>query len=62
MLRQTFACVEQHAQDRIFRVTFSVGLAGFGGELAGPSLIEQADKALYEAKKAGRNCLKIAPD
>ena len=61
-LRQTFACVEQHAQDQIFRVTFSVGLAGFGGELAGPSLIEQADKALYEAKKAGRNCLKIAPD
>jgi diguanylate cyclase (GGDEF)-like protein len=41
-------------------VTASFGTAHkYGGELLG-SLYERADKALYEAKRAGKNCVKAA--
>ena len=38
------------------RVTVSVGVAGFGHEATDvAALVEKADGALYEAKRAGRN-------
>jgi diguanylate cyclase (GGDEF)-like protein len=39
--------------------TISVGVAtAQAGETAGTALIERADRALYEAKAAGRNCVR----
>lgn len=54
--------VERHDWERIapgLRVTVSAGIASSqdGEEIA--HLINRADTALYEAKKAGRNCLRI---
>jgi diguanylate cyclase (GGDEF)-like protein len=38
------------------RVTVSIGVAAFPGESAdAPTLIRRADRALYQAKEAGRN-------
>lgn len=56
--------VDQHGftyEDVSLHVTISVGVAGITAEDdKGVSLIGRADKALYEAKAAGRN--RIAPD
>ncbi|MCB1827227.1 MAG: sensor domain-containing diguanylate cyclase [Coxiellaceae bacterium] len=43
-------------------ITCSVGVSLWDPENAvdGEKLIEQADKALYQAKEAGRNCVKLA--
>jgi len=41
-------------------VTFSAGLAAFETEESIHGCIERADKALYEAKAAGRNCARTA--
>jgi PleD family two-component response regulator len=43
-----------------FPVTASVGVAEHLAEESDVSLIERADKALYAAKAAGRNCIKAA--
>jgi diguanylate cyclase len=42
------------------RVTFSAGLAAYETEETLHGCIERADKALYEAKAAGRNCSRAA--
>jgi diguanylate cyclase (GGDEF)-like protein len=42
-------------------VTISVGVVSvFGGDTTAISLIERADRALYEAKASGRNCVRTA--
>lgn len=43
-------------------ITVSIGIADLiqhGGDVAG--LLRQADRALYAAKAAGRNCTVVAP-
>ncbi|MBY6188224.1 GGDEF domain-containing protein [Marinobacter hydrocarbonoclasticus] len=43
------------------QITISIGLADRSGERSDPeAVIKAADQALYKAKKAGRNCLKLA--
>jgi diguanylate cyclase (GGDEF)-like protein len=43
------------------RVSISVGVASaFGGDSTSSALTERADRALYEAKAAGRNCVRTA--
>jgi diguanylate cyclase (GGDEF)-like protein len=43
-------------------VTISMGIASYGPESEGPAeLIASADKALYKAKSAGRNCCVMDP-
>lgn len=46
---------------RSARLTVSVGLAGFAGELDFEAFLKRADMALYEAKQAGRNRVVVAP-
>jgi diguanylate cyclase (GGDEF)-like protein len=45
-----------------FQITISQGLALAHAGDSVDSLIERADAALYAAKEAGRNCIKIADD
>jgi diguanylate cyclase len=52
------------SQDRTLRLTLSAGVAGIAesGAESQPSrtLVERADSALYQAKAAGRNCVREA--
>lgn len=59
-IRNDFSTVRHHAGEKEFAVTFSCGVADFPsfGKLS--TLCEAADKALYEAKHAGRNNVKKA--
>lgn len=43
------------ANNSNFFVTFSAGISSFDGINDASSIIEQADQALYEAKRMGRN-------
>ncbi|MCZ8183203.1 MAG: PleD family two-component system response regulator [Beijerinckiaceae bacterium] len=46
---------------KTLRVTASIGVATAAASLrSGDSLFKNADKAMYEAKRAGRNCVRIA--
>jgi diguanylate cyclase len=45
-----------HFHDRPVSVTASCGITGFRGEDSPDAAFDRADKALYQAKEAGRNC------
>ncbi len=60
-IRERFAELQQRAGDQEFRVTFSCGIAGWHDESA-QQLRERADRALYDAKARGRNCVVLATD
>ena len=47
-------------ESRVLRVTTSIGIAFTKGEISGPELLNRADAALYEAKRAGRDRYHIA--
>lgn len=56
-LRMAFAEAPQRAEDEVFRCTVSIGLAVSDATCCDLySLLTNADRALYRAKKAGRNC------
>jgi diguanylate cyclase (GGDEF)-like protein len=60
-LRQTVEATPFDAETRPQPVTVSVGVAAVENRLAGiEDLIDRADKALYEAKNAGRNRVKLS--
>lgn len=54
-LREDFSRIEFHANGQPFRCTFSAGLAVFPDCPDTPRLTETADRALYRAKREGRN-------
>jgi len=43
-----------------FNVTFSCGIADYDSNQSSNEMIDAADKALYVAKKEGRNCIRVA--
>lgn len=43
------------------RLTVSVGVATRLQDETAPATVDRADKALYAAKRAGRNCVQVAP-
>ncbi|MBI5846987.1 MAG: diguanylate cyclase [Nitrospirae bacterium] len=56
-LREDFAKICHTIKDGSFNVTFSCGIACPEPGMTGTALINEADRALYEAKRAGRNCV-----
>ncbi|WP_040408277.1 GGDEF domain-containing protein [Aureimonas ureilytica] len=59
-LRSAMASRPVPWNDDLIQVTVSVGVALAGAKLGLRSAIERADAALYEAKLAGRDCVKAA--
>lgn len=60
ILRESFAALHFQAGDHDFTCTFSAGIASYPGCSRSELLRECADRALYRAKQAGRNCIKLA--
>jgi diguanylate cyclase (GGDEF)-like protein len=56
-LREDFAKIRFHAGEIDFFCAFSAGVAAFPQFNDMKSLREAADRALYQAKNAGRNCV-----
>jgi diguanylate cyclase (GGDEF)-like protein len=62
-IRAGLAQIRQQADGEVFTVTFSCGIACFDDFSDAPKLTEAADKALYIAKRGGRNQVTLAsPD
>jgi len=59
-IRKAFEKISQHSDKGDFSVTFSCGLAEFPKFSNSTEITNAADRALYEAKAAGRNCVVIA--
>jgi diguanylate cyclase (GGDEF)-like protein len=59
-LRRHFGSVPQVAENEEFSVTFSAGLAVFPVFTTMDALSNMADKALYQAKRSGRNRVVLA--
>lgn len=59
-LRERFSQVRQYAEDEQFTVTFSCGISSFPAFGDATSLAGAADRALYKAKRSGRNCVVAA--
>lgn len=59
-LRSDFGRINFQGPEGEFSCTFSAGLASFSGSGPAEHLLEQADQALYRAKRAGRNRTVVA--
>lgn len=57
-IREVFSQLEHTSGDTEFKVSFSCGICEFTGENT-DHIIEQADEALYAAKKQGRNNVQL---
>lgn len=61
-LREGFSHVNHFHGDKEFTVTFSCGIAVFPDFFEAQKLVDAADKALYQAKRAGRNRIIVSTD
>ncbi|MBZ0104366.1 MAG: GGDEF domain-containing protein [Sulfuricella denitrificans] len=61
-LQQAFQKNPLQYENKQILVTFSAGLAALNPGENGHAMVMRADSALYQAKHAGRNCVKIAAD
>ena len=64
MLNRVRSLAVRHIDSPLGRVTISVGMAIWPSKFRTDtaSLVQQADRALYESKRGGRNRLSIAPE
>jgi len=60
-LRKQFAAVQHASTQGAFRATFSAGVASVPPNDDMQSVLDDADRALYLAKRAGRNQVALAP-
>jgi len=58
-IREAIENTVVHFEGQTLRVTVSIGLAERLPSEDGVSLIKRADEALYAAKRAGRNCIRL---
>ncbi len=56
-LRSAVSDYEFHTEHKTFHITISVGVAEYTKGMELTSLLHEADKALYQAKHRGRNCV-----
>lgn len=61
-IRQTIEDLEVQYRQESIRVTVSLGVAQWDGTAYLDDLVHAADKALYEAKHSGRNCVRRSSD
>ena len=54
-LRVSIEQMESHFQDRLIKVTVSLGISSFDPGDSPDTLLNRADEALYQAKRSGRN-------
>jgi diguanylate cyclase (GGDEF)-like protein len=54
-LRSSFAALRHYGPNGMFNVTFSAGIAGYPHHRSQVGVMQAADAALYQAKRAGRN-------
>lgn len=59
-IRKVFEDVIHQSGDEEFHVTFSCGIASYPEYKTSSALTNASDKALYDAKEKGRNCIKLA--
>jgi diguanylate cyclase (GGDEF)-like protein len=50
----------RHEGSAVGAMTISVGVAGAGPRVTRDSLVQRADRALYVAKRGGRNCARVS--
>ncbi len=59
-VRQSISELPMRFDDRTFNITMSFGIASLTEDIPDREiLLDQADRALYEAKSAGRNCCRV---
>ncbi len=58
-IRQRFSEISHTSQLNDLKCTFSAGVVEFDGNVETARLAAMADEALYTAKHAGRNCVRI---
>ncbi|WP_159744501.1 sensor domain-containing diguanylate cyclase [Luteimonas cellulosilyticus] len=62
LMRTAVENIDMHHDGHRVRLTVSIGIATrHGDEHAPAATIARADKALYAAKRQGRNCVQVAP-
>jgi diguanylate cyclase (GGDEF)-like protein len=59
-LRTAFSAIHFRHGTRSFGVRFSGGITGVENGATATNVVEKADKAMYEAKRSGRNCVVLA--
>ena len=59
-IREAFARVRQRSERGDFEVTLSAGIAEYPAHVGATALTAAADKALYEAKRGGRDRVEVA--
>lgn len=61
-LRHNIEMLNFEHEDRNIKITISLGVTECGGKSSIDEMLKRADKALYDAKNAGRNCVKVCLD
>lgn len=61
-LRREFSAIRHSGAKNVFSITFSVGIACFPEIHGAVNLATAADRALYDAKGAGRNCVVLTTE